>query len=95
MVSCCLLLSTALFVVTRHPAIVNDVALVSPVASAFVALQYRRSRRRRRRHRRRRHRRRRRRRRHCRRRRRCRRGRQRGPVSGHETVLEDQLVLQN
>ena len=91
MVSCCLLLSTALFVVTRRPAIVNDVALVSPVASAFVALQYRRSRRRRRR--RRRHRRRCRRR-HCRHRRR-RRGRQRGPVSGHETVLEDQLVLQN
>ena len=90
MVSCCLLLSTALFVVTRRPAIVNDVALVSPAASAFVALQYRRSRHRRRRH----HRRRRRRRRHCRRCRR-RRGRQRGPVSGHETVLEDQLVLQN
>ena len=78
MVGCCLLLSTALFVVAHRPVIVDDcvaanlVAIVSPVASTFVTLQSRRSRP------------------HC-----CRRcGQRRGPVGGHEAMVEDQLVLQ-
>jgi len=80
-VGCCLLLSTALFVVACHSAIVDYcvaghrpqvhlVALVSPGAGAFVALRFRRGRR-------------------CRRRRRC--GRRRWPVGGQKAVAEDQL----
>jgi hypothetical protein len=72
MVGCRLLLSIALFVIARRPAIIDDVALVSPAASAFVDLwsQCGCS--------------------HC----RHRHGWRRGPVSGHEAVVEDQLVLQ-
>jgi len=68
MVGCCLLLSTALFVVACHPEIVDDGALVLPAASpCFIDLRPQHGSR-------------------CRQR--------RGPVGGHETVAEDQLVLQ-
>ena len=81
MVGCCLLLSTALFVVARHPAIIDDCVTgrpppaarasrcsVSPSASTFVALWSRCG---------------------CPCRRRRRPGRRCGPVDGHEAVVEE------